>query len=149
MDKFMPEVFALLTAICWAMGSFFGKKGLHIAGLSPQVGLIVRLGVSLIVVAIIAGTKLHEFGDAFATMNGKKGLLYLFIFEGLIAGSFGMIFYYRAIKAGQLSKVMPIAFTTPLWGFLLAVAFAGEQVTIMKSTGAGLAILGIIILTIA
>ncbi len=148
-DRLMPELFALLTALCWAMGSFFGKRGLKLAEMSPQVGLIVRIGVSLIVVTAIAAPKLSQFGHALSSLEGKKGLLYLLVFEGVIAGSFGMIFYYRAIKTGQLSRVMPIAFTTPVWGFLLAVAFAGEQVTVMKSTGAGLAILGIMILTLA
>lgn len=141
-----PERFALLTGIFWALGSFFGKKGLEMAGLSPKAGLIVRHGVSLIVVTLIAGSDLQQFVSSFSNPEGRKGLIYLLIFEGIIAGSLGMIFFYTAIKSGELSRVMPLAFTTPLWGFLLAVVFAGEQVTPVKSVGAGLAIVGVLIL---
>ncbi len=142
-----PELFALFTALFWALGSYFGKAGLHMANLQPKVGLVIRLAVSLVIVAVIAGPKLNHLVEAAGTTAGRKGLIYLFIFEGIVAGAFGMLFYYNAIKSGQLSKVMPIAFTTPLWGFLLAVTFAGEKITLLKGTGAGLAILGILLLT--
>ena len=142
-----PELMALLTGICWALGSFFGKKGLNLANLDPQVGLVVRLGVSLIVVILIALPKLSQIGQAFTIDDGKRGLLNLFLFEGVLAGSVGMIFFYHAIKAGQLTKVMPLAFLTPLWGFLLGWLVSGEQLTLLNSVGAGLAIVGILILS--
>lgn len=141
-----PEIMALLTGLFWAIGSFFGKKGLNMAGLDPQVGLIIRLGVSFIVVTLIALPKLGQLSDAFVIDGGKRGLLNLLIFEGIVAGSAGMVFYYNAIKQGQLTKVMPLAFATPLWGFLLGWLIGGEQPTPMKSAGAGLAIMGILIL---
>lgn len=141
-----PEIFALLTGIFWAIGSFFGKKGLGLANLEPKIGLVIRLVVSLIVVGLIAGSELTQLREAFQSPAGRRGLLYLLIFEGVVAGSLGMIFYYNAIKTGQLSRVMPLAFATPLWGFILAVIFAGEQVTTIKATGAGMAITGILIL---
>jgi len=141
-----PEIMALLTGISWAVGSFFGKKGLNMAELDPRVGLIIRLGVSFLVVTIIALPKLGQFSDALGLEGGRKGLLNLLIFEGLIAGSAGMIFFYNAIKQGQLTKVMPLAFATPLWGFLLGWLIGGEQLTPLKSVGAALAIIGILIL---
>ena len=137
---------ALLTGMFWALGSFFGKKGLNITGMDPHVGLIIRLAVSFIVVTLVALPKLSQLSDAFVMEGGKKGLLNLLIFEGLIAGSMGMVFYYNAIKHGQLTKVMPLAFATPLWGFLLGWLIGGEQLTPLKSLGAGLAIVGIVIL---
>lgn len=128
------------------MGSYFGKKGLSIAGLDPKVGLIIRLTVSLIIVTIIAFPKLGQITQAFAVNGGKKGLLQLLFFEGIVAGTMGMLFYYGAIKHGDLTKVTPLAFATPLWGFLLGWLLGGEQITALNVIGAVLAITGVVIL---
>ncbi len=141
-----PELMALFTGLCWALGSFFGKKGLHLASLDPHVGLIIRLVVSSIVVTLIALPKLGQLGHALTLDGGKKGLLNLFIFEGLLAGSLGMIFFYNAIKQGQLTKIMPLAFATPVWGFILGWLVGGEQLNVVTTVGAGFAIVGILIL---
>jgi len=35
-----PQILALITAMAWGIGGFFEKRGLHMGGLSPQVGII-------------------------------------------------------------------------------------------------------------
>lgn len=40
------EIYALMTAIFWGVGSFFEKKRLHTGSISPQVGILIRTGVS-------------------------------------------------------------------------------------------------------
>ena len=40
-----PQLLALLTAIAWGVGGYFEKKGLHLGGLSPQMGITIRTTV--------------------------------------------------------------------------------------------------------
>jgi len=47
-----PVVFAILTAICWSVGGFFEKKGLHMGNLSPVMGITIRTAVALIILGI-------------------------------------------------------------------------------------------------
>jgi len=54
-----------------------------------------------------------------------------------------------AIKIAPLGKVMPIAFTAPLFGVLMGLVFGGEVVTIKTAIGMFLTISGIIVLTMS
>ncbi len=75
-------------------------------------------------------------------------MLLILAFEGVVAGTLGMLAFYRAIRQGELSRVVPIAFTTPLWGFLLGVLLFGERATPLKAGGAAAILLGIILLNL-
>lgn len=141
------EIFALATAVTWAVGSYFAKKGMYEAKLDPVAGLAIRLVASAVIILVIAAPLLVQITEAAKTTSGRHGLLYILIFEGVVAGLIGMILYYTALKQGQLSRVMPIAFTAPLFGFILGIMYMGEELTMMKSTGAALTLIGIIILT--
>lgn len=142
-----PELFALLAAVTWAAGSFFGKKGMHDAKLDPKVGLTIRLVVSGLIILAIAAPLLSQLTEAAKTSIGRAGIIQILIFEGIVAGLMGMLLYYTALRQGDISKVMPIAFTAPLFGFVLGVMYAGETFTLIKAAGAGLTLVGIIILT--
>lgn len=67
---------------------------------------------------------------------------------GIIAGAAGMLCFYTAIKGAPLSRVMPIAFTSPLFGALMGLIFSGEALTLKTILGMSLTICGIILLTI-
>ncbi len=141
------ELFALLTAVMWAVGSYFGKKGMHDANLDPKIGLTIRLVVSALIILVIAIPLYGQIGSALGTPQGKKGVLQILVFEGIVAGLVGMLLYYTALKQGELSRIMPIAFTSPLFGYILGVSWGGEPLTFMKTLGGVLALVGILILT--
>ncbi len=67
---------------------------------------------------------------------------------GIVAGAGGMLCFYAAIKGAPLSRVMPIAFTSPLFGALLGIMMGGEPFTIKTAIGMILTVGGIIILTV-
>ncbi len=56
--------------------------------------------------------------------------------------------FYTALKGAPLNRVMPIAFTSPLFGALMGIAFAGEPLTLKTVAGILLTIGGIVLLTI-
>lgn len=140
---FTPEMFAILTAICWGVGGFFEKKGLHMGNLSPQMGITIRTAVALIILAAVSFPQWKTVAQA-----GPKALLYMIIGGGIVAGAAGMLCFYTAIKGAPLSRVMPIAFTSPLFGALMGIIFSGDPLTAKTIIGMLMTTGGIVILTI-
>lgn len=138
-----PQLFALLTAICWGVGGYFEKKGLHLGNLSPTMGITIRTGVALVILAIASYPQWKTLPQA-----GPKALLYMIIGGGVVAGAVGMLCFYTAIKGAPLTKVMPIAFTSPLFGALMGLAFGGDPLTLKTALGMLMTVGGIALLTI-
>jgi transporter family protein len=58
-----------------------------------------------------------------------------------------MLCFYTALKGAPLTKVMPIAFTSPLFGAALALTIGGEALTLKTALGMLLSVGGIILLS--
>ena len=138
-----PQLFALLTAIAWGVGGYFEKKGLHLGNLSPEIGITIRTLVALVILAAVSFPQWKS-----VTQAGSKSLLYMIIGGGVVAGVIGMLCYYKAIKGAPLTQVMPIAFTSPLFGALMGILFGGEPLTVKTAAGLLLTISGIVVLTV-
>jgi bacterial/archaeal transporter family protein len=137
-----PQLFALLTAICWGVGGYFEKKGLLLGNLSPQLGITIRTAVALIILAAVSFPQWK-----FVPQAGSKALLYMVVGGGIVAGAVGMLCFYTAIKGAPLTRVMPIAFTSPLFGAMMGILFSGEPLTLKTGLGIALTIGGIVLLT--
>lgn len=138
-----PQLFALITAICWGVGGYFEKKGLHLGNLSPTMGITIRTAVAVIILAAASYPQWKTLPQA-----GSKALLYMIIGGGVVAGAAGMLCFYTAIKGAPLTKVMPIAFTSPLFGALTGLFFGSESLTLKTGIGMAMTIGGIVLLTI-
>ena len=138
-----PELFALFTAIAWGVGGFFEKKGLHLGNLAPTLGITIRTAVAFVILAAASFPQWKTLPQA-----GPKALLYMVVGGGVVAGAVGMLCFYTALKGAPLNRVMPIAFTSPLFGALMGMIFAGEPLTLKTAAGTLLTLLGIVILTI-
>ena len=66
----------------------------------------------------------------------------------MIAGALGMVSFYTAIKGAPLSRVRPIAFTSPLFGTLMGIILGGEPLSWQMVAGTLMTIGCIIVLTI-
>jgi len=139
-----PELLALFTALAWGAGGYFEKKGLHLGNLSPQVGITVRTAVALMILVLVSFPQWKSLSQA-----GPKSILYLVIGGGVVAGAAGMLCFYAAIKGAPLSRVMPIAFTSPLFGAAMGILLGGEPLTVKTFLGIVLTVGGIILLTLA
>jgi transporter family protein len=138
-----PQILALLTAAAWGVGGYFEKKGLHLGGLSPEMGITIRTGVALVILGVVSFPQWKSLPQA-----GTKALLMMVIGGGVVAGAIGMLCYYAAIKGAPLTKVMPIAFTSPLFGALTGIIFGQEPLTWKIGLGTLLTLAGIIVLTV-
>lgn len=138
-----PQLLALLTAIAWGVGGYFEKKGLHLGNLSPQMGITIRTLVALLILSAVSFPQWKMVPQA-----GSKALWYMVLGGGLVAGAVGMLCYYSAIKGAPLGRVMPIAFTSPLFGVLMGLIYGTETLTVKTGLGMALTVGGIILLTL-
>jgi len=138
-----PQVLALLTAIAWGVGGYFEKKGLHLGNLSPEMGITLRTAIALVILGVVSFPQWKTIPQA-----GPKALLFMILGGGVLAGAVGMLCYYKAIKGAPLTQVMPIAFTSPLFGALMGIIFGGEPLTFKTVAGLLLTISGIVMLTV-
>ncbi len=141
--KFNPQLLALFTAMAWGIGGFFEKRGLHLGHLSPEMGITIRTAVALVVLGIVSFPQWKTVPQA-----DSKALLMMVLGGGLLAGSVGMLCFYAAIKGAPLGKVMPIAFTSPLFGALMGLIAGTESLEPKTVIGMLLTISGIVVLTL-
>lgn len=137
-----PQLLALFTAMAWGIGGYFEKKGLHLGGLSPQVGITIRTAVALVILGVASFPQWKTISQA-----GPKALTMMVLGGGVVAGAIGMLCFYAAIKGAPLNRVMPIAFTSPLFGALMGILLGGEPLTWKIALGTLLTIGGIVVLT--
>lgn len=136
-------ILALLTAAAWGFGGYFEKRGLHMGNLPPQLGITIRTAVALVILGAVSAPHWKTLGQA-----GTKSLLYMVVGGGVVAGSVGMLCFYAALKSGSLTRVMPIAFTSPLFGAMLALTIGGETMTAKSVVGMLMTVGGIILLSL-
>ena len=137
------EVLALMTAAAWGIGGYFEKKGLHLGQLSPQIGITIRTAVALLILALVSFPQWRTIPQA-----GSKALIMMVLGGGVLAGAVGMLCFYAALKGAPLGRVMPIAFTSPLFGAAMAILIGGEPLTLKGAVGMLLTVAGIMILTV-
>lgn len=139
-----PELFALITALCWGIGGYFEKQGLKLGNLSPTMGITIRTAVAVIILGAASFSQWKNLPQA-----GPKALLYMVIGGGVVAGAVGMLSFYTALKgATTLNQVMPIAFTSPLWGAVIGLIMGTEAMTFKTGAGMLLTLAGIIVLNL-
>lgn len=131
-----------LTALTWGLVPMIEKCGL--AKLPPQVGLFYRSwGV---IVGMVILFLMNSKAIRASWQEGTPPGLALLVFGGFLASIVGQIFFYNALKTGELSRVVPVAAAYPLISFLLGVLFFGEQLSWAKAGGLALVIGGVILL---
>ncbi|NOZ23345.1 MAG: EamA family transporter [Planctomycetes bacterium] len=138
-----PQLLALATAMLWGIGGYFEKQGLHRGHLSPQMGITIRTFVALVILSAISIPHWKTVAQA-----GARPLLYMVIGGGIVAGSVGMLCFYAALKGAPLNRVLPIAFTAPLFGAVMGCLFGGESLGARGVLGMAMTIGGIVLLTI-
>lgn len=137
-----PELLAVITAAAWGIGGYFEKKGLHAGHIPAQVGITLRTGVALAILGAISAPQWRSLAHA-----GARPILMMVLGGGVLAGSLGMLCFYAALKGAPVTRVMPIAFTSPLFGALVAVLAGSESLTPRTVVGMVLAMAGVVILT--
>ena len=113
------------------------------AGLSAEQGLFLRLGLSALLVLLLVLPRISQYGQAWSTPEGKKGMLLILAFEGG-SGDVGDACVLHGEPAGRAFPGGAPGLHPALWGFLLGVLLHGEKVTALKAGGVAAMLLGIV-----
>jgi len=133
-----PEFWALLTAVCWSLGSLMEKRGVKLGNLSPVMGTTIRTAVSLALLSLFSYPHWGQIKTA-----GIRSISLIAIGGGILAGGLGIVSLYSGLKSGNLSTVMTIAFClTPVLGAILGVIILREKLTLYQILGVALCITG-------
>ena len=102
----------------------------------------VIMAMFLIIIVLFQGN-IANISEIF---SDKKALF--FIACSGIAGASSWLFYFLALKHGQVSQVAPIDKLSVVFAVLLAIIFFGERVSFVHGIGIALIAIGSLILAI-
>lgn len=130
-------IYALLSAISAAMVAVFGKMGLqHLDANTATAIRAVIMALSLVGVVVVQG-KLNLISEI---IENRKALF--FIALSGIAGALSWLFYFMAIKNGQVSQVAPIDKLSVVFAVIFAVILFGEKISMIAAGGVALITVG-------
>ncbi len=137
------EIWAVLAALCWGVGSLLEKRGVNIGGLAPVMGTAIRTAFSLLLLLAVS----FPFWGQVRTA-GIKSISLIAMGGGVLAGGLGIIFLYTGLKTGNLSTVMTISFCfAPVIGTVLGYFVLHEKLTSVQMLGIVLAVTGAALVT--
>lgn len=133
---------ALLAAFCWGFAPVLEKAGLRGAA-DPMAGVLVRT-IGVVVGALVFVPFVPKFSERLAELSFRNGVC--LALGGLVASIVGQLCFYRALKIGEVSRVVPIGASYPVLAFLFGILFFGESFTWVKMGGITLVVMGVYLL---
>lgn len=135
MDRFPAWLpYALGSALFAGLTAVLGKAG--VAGLDPDFATFVRTGVVLAMTAGIVAWR----GTWRGGVVTPKGVLFM-VLSGVATG-LSWLFYYRALRLGPASKVVPIDKLSVAVAMILAALFLRESPSPRVVAGGALVVAG-------
>ena len=129
---------ALLSALFAGLTAVLAKAG--VKDIDSNLATAIRTIVILVFAWCIV------FFRGFDTLNKATTRTWLFlVLSGLATGA-SWLCYFRALQLGQASKVAPVDKLSVVVAMVLAVFFLGEHLTWRHWVGAGLIVIGTIII---
>ncbi len=130
---------ALLSALFAGATAILAKIG--VSEINSNLATAIRTTMILvfswtIALLTVRGSELWSIG--------KKTWLFL-VLSGIATG-LSWLCYFRALQIGEVSKVAPIDKLSVVVAMVLAVALLGEKLNLREGVGAGLIVLGAIVL---
>ncbi|MBV8416569.1 MAG: EamA family transporter [Verrucomicrobia bacterium] len=130
---------AVLSALFAGATAVLAKIG--VAGVNSNLATAIRTSVILIFSWLIALVTTRS-GELWSIE--KRTWIFL-ILSGFATG-LSWLCYFRALQVGDVSKVAPIDKLSVVIAMVLAITFLGEKLNIRDGIGAGLIVLGAVVL---
>jgi transporter family protein len=139
MNNWLP--WALLSAVFAALTAILAKVG--VANVNPNLATAIRTTVILV----------FTWGIAFCTSGrtdwaGIAPRAWFFLVASGLATGLSWLCYFRALKLGDVAKVAPVDKLSVAIAVVLAVTVLGEKIRLQEALGAGLVVLGVIVMVI-
>ncbi|MBI3334965.1 MAG: EamA family transporter [Candidatus Portnoybacteria bacterium] len=119
-------VFSILAALLWGMVNIVDKFIFTKWVSNPWIPVLIS-GV----VGVLASAIVYE-------IKGFSTLSYTHLFLAFLAGTFHLlinVFYFKAVKIEEISRVVPLFYVAPLFVAILAAFFLGEIFTLLTYIG--------------
>ncbi|ACX88860.1 protein of unknown function DUF6 transmembrane [Pectobacterium parmentieri WPP163] len=136
-------IYALLSAVCAAMVAIFGKIGLQNLDANTATAIRAVIMALFLVGVVVAQGKLVLVGEVIAN---KKALLFI-VLSG-VAGALSWLFYFVALKNGNVAQVAPIDKLSVVFAVVLAVILLGEKISLMAGAGVALISMGALLVAL-
>lgn len=131
-------IYAFISMIFAGFTSVIAKLGL--SGISGELGLAVR--TCFVSVFVLAFAVVTVPGSQLSTLTRDN---YLWLGLSGVTTAVSWVFYYKAIKEGEVSTVALIDKGSMVVAVLLAFLILGERITARTVTGAALMIAGLLV----
>ena len=126
-------IYALLSALTASLVAIFGKIGLqHLDANTATAVRAVVMALFLVGVVVVQG----KFNLVGAVLADKKALLFVVLCG--VAGALSWLFYFMAIKNGNVSQVAPIDKLSVVFAVILAFILFGEKISLVAGLGVAL-----------
>lgn len=132
-------LYAIISMIFAGVTSVIAKMGL--VGISGELGLTVR--TALVFLFIMAFAVFTVPGTALGSLNQTN---YLWLGLSAVTTSLSWIFYYKALKDGQVSTIALIDKGSILVAIVLACVILKEQITLRVALGGLLVLAGLAVI---
>ena len=136
-------IYALLSAFTASLVALFGKIGLQQLDANTATAVRAVVMALFLVGVVLAQGKFNLIGGVLAD---KKALLFI-ILSG-VAGALSWLFYFMAIKHGNVSQVAPIDKLSVVFAVILAVILFGEKISLLASLGVALITAGALLVAL-
>lgn len=131
---------ALLASLCYGIAPVFEKTGLRQA--QPMAAVFVRALLTTVLTGLYLVSNRGSGGFSSWTFWTWGAI----ILSGVIGVLLAQVFYFKALRIGEMSSVAPVAGSWPLFAGLLAVIFLGERLTLGRMFGTLLVFFGVLFL---
>lgn len=138
MEKWI--IYAIVSMIFAGFTSVIAKFGMK--GLSSDVALSIRTSVVFTIIIVNA----FIFQNAYTEIKQSPVNNIIFLAISGITTSLSWLFYYRAMKEGQVSYVAAIDKASIVVTLLLSFLILREPITVKVLLGAGFILTGMVIL---
>jgi bacterial/archaeal transporter family protein len=133
-------VYALLSAVFAALVSIFAKIGLQ--NVDSNVATTIRACIMFLFLLAVIYFQ-GKFSQIPSFFNSK---IALFILLSGIAGALSWLFYFVAIKQGQVTKVVSIDRLSIVFAMIFSFVFLNEKITFKTCLGVILIAAGAVII---
>ena len=132
-------IYALISMVFAGFTSVIAKLGL--AGISGELGLAVR--TCFVFVLVLAFATLTVPASQLSVLSRAN---YLWLGLSGVTTALSWVFYYKAIKDGEVSTVALIDKGSMVVAVLLAALILKEQITARTLTGAAIMVVGLLVI---
>ncbi|ANE76571.1 MULTISPECIES: EamA family transporter [Dickeya] len=123
-------LYALLSALCAALVALFGKIGLQQLDANTATAIRAVIMALFLVGVVVAQGKTSMFGTVLANHKAM-----VFIVLSGVAGALSWLFYFMALKSGNVAQVAPIDKLSVVFAVILAALLLGEKVSLLAGVG--------------